>query len=73
MLPHVLKRFAQSHPSVAVDVVIDQSSNLKRRLADRTLDMAILTCPGSSPPARRRNPADGTDRVGRRKGRLAPI
>jgi DNA-binding transcriptional LysR family regulator len=50
VLPHVLKRFAQSHPSVAVDVVIDQSSNLKRRLADRTLDMAILTCQGSSAP-----------------------
>jgi len=50
VLPHVLKRFSQSHPSVAVDVVIDQSSNLKRRLADRSLDMAILTCQGSSAP-----------------------
>lgn len=51
VLPHVLKRFSQSHPSVAVDVVIDQSSNLKRRLEDRSLDMAILTCSGSSAPA----------------------
>lgn len=50
VLPHVLKRFAQSHPSVAVDVVIDQSSNLKRRLAERSLDMAILTCRGTTPP-----------------------
>jgi DNA-binding transcriptional LysR family regulator len=51
VLPHVLKRFAQSHPSVAVDVVIDQSSKLKKRLEDRSLDMAILTCAGTTAPA----------------------
>jgi DNA-binding transcriptional LysR family regulator len=45
VLPVVLKRFAQSHPTVAVDVVIDQSVNLKRRVAERTLDIALLTCP----------------------------
>ena len=43
VLPQVLKRFAQSHPSVAVDVVIDQSSNLRRRLEDRTLDLTLVT------------------------------
>lgn len=43
VLPHVLKRFAQTHPSVAVDVVIDQSSNLRRRLEDRTLDITLVT------------------------------
>jgi len=43
VLPNVLKRFAQSHPSVAVDVTIDQSSNLKRRLADRELDITLFT------------------------------
>ncbi|MGO4841268.1 LysR substrate-binding domain-containing protein, partial [Rhizobiaceae sp. 2RAB30] len=43
VLPHVLKRFAQSHPSIAVDVVIDQSSNLRRRMDDRTLDITLLT------------------------------
>lgn len=43
VLPHVLKRFAQSHPSIAVDVVIDQSSNLRRRLADRQLDITLFT------------------------------
>lgn len=43
ILPGVLKRFAQTHPSVAVDVVIDQSSNLRRRLADRELDITLFT------------------------------
>jgi DNA-binding transcriptional LysR family regulator len=43
VLPHVLKRFAQSHPSIAVDVVIDQSVNLRRRMDDRTLDITLLT------------------------------
>lgn len=43
ILPHVLKRFAQSHPSIAVDVVIDQSVNLRRRMDDRALDITLLT------------------------------
>jgi DNA-binding transcriptional LysR family regulator len=43
VLPHVLKRFAQSHPSIAVDVTIDQSSNLRRRMDDRALDITLLT------------------------------
>ena len=43
VLPHVLKRFAQSHPSIAVDVTIDQSFNLRRRMDDRALDITLLT------------------------------
>ena len=43
VLPHVLKRFAQSHPSIAVDVTIDQSINLRRRMDDRTLDITLIT------------------------------
>lgn len=43
VLPHVLKRFAQTHPSIAVDVIIDQSSNLRRRMDDRALDITLLT------------------------------
>ncbi|MBE7185234.1 MAG: LysR family transcriptional regulator [Methylobacterium mesophilicum] len=43
VLPTVLKRFAQTHPSIAVDVTIDQSSNLRRRMDDRALDITILT------------------------------
>ena len=43
VLPTVLKRFAQTHPSIAVDVTIDQSNNLRRRMDDRTLDISLLT------------------------------
>jgi len=43
ILPHVLKRFAHSHPSIAVDVTIDQSKNLWRRMDDRTLDITLVT------------------------------
>ena len=43
VLPTVLKRFAQSHPSIAVDVVIDQSASLRRRLEDRRLDITLMT------------------------------
>lgn len=43
VLPHVLKRFAQSHPSIAVDVIVDQSSNLRRRMDDRELDITLVT------------------------------
>lgn len=43
VLPTVLRRFAQTHPSIAVDVVIDQSVNLRRRMDDRTLDITLLT------------------------------
>lgn len=43
VLPHVLRRFAVTHPSIAVDVTIDQSVNLRRRMDDRTLDITLLT------------------------------
>lgn len=43
VLPHVLKRFAHTHPSIAVDVIIDQSTNLRRRMDDRALDITLLT------------------------------
>jgi DNA-binding transcriptional LysR family regulator len=40
----VLKRFAKTHPSVAVDVIIDQSSNLRRRFNAGQLDITLMTC-----------------------------
>ena len=43
VLPNVLRRFAQTHPSIAVDVTIDQSSHLRRRMADRQLDITLFT------------------------------
>jgi DNA-binding transcriptional LysR family regulator len=54
ILPHVLKRFAQSHPSIAVDVIIDQSANLRRRMDDRELDLTLVT---KSP----KNPMSGAE------------
>lgn len=50
VLPAVLKRFAQSHPSVAVDVIIDQSVNLRRRLNERELDITLFTVCRNIPP-----------------------
>lgn len=46
VLPSVLKRFSQSHPAIAVDVVIDQSVNLRKRMASRQLDITLLSCSG---------------------------
>lgn len=48
ILPNVLKRFAETHPAIAVDVVIDQSFNLRKRMANRQLDLTLLTCTDDS-------------------------
>jgi DNA-binding transcriptional LysR family regulator len=50
VLPHVLKRFAQTHPAIAVDVVIDQSGNLKRRMLEGQLDITLITVCRNVPP-----------------------
>jgi DNA-binding transcriptional LysR family regulator len=49
ILPNVLKRFAQTHPSIAVDVVIDVSSNLRKRMSERQLDITLFTACRSVP------------------------
>ncbi|GHC75479.1 LysR family transcriptional regulator [Limoniibacter endophyticus] len=50
VLPSMLKRFAQSHPSISVDVVIDQSVNLRRRMEERTLDISLITYAANKKP-----------------------
>ncbi|WP_099864786.1 LysR family transcriptional regulator [Pararhizobium haloflavum] len=50
ILPLVLKRFAETHPSIAVDVVIDQSVNLKKRLEAGLLDLTLMTCSSTITP-----------------------
>lgn len=50
MLPNVLRRFAKTHPSIAVDVTIDQSVNLRRRMAERQLDLTLFTVCRQIPP-----------------------
>ncbi|WP_343314647.1 LysR family transcriptional regulator [Brucella sp. BE17] len=42
VLPLVLKRFAETHPGVTVDVVIDQSVNLRKRFAEGRLDLTLV-------------------------------
>ncbi|WP_336056703.1 LysR substrate-binding domain-containing protein [Nitratireductor sp. CH_MIT9313-5] len=44
VLPSVLKRFAQSHPAVMVDVIIDSSISLRKRMHANQLDIMLLTC-----------------------------
>lgn len=50
VLPGVLKQFAKSHPSVVVDVVIDQSSSLLKRFASGHIDIALVSCMDSQTP-----------------------
>lgn len=50
ILPAVLKRFSKTHPSIAVDVVIDQSNSLTKRMEERNLDITLLTCQATSIP-----------------------
>ncbi len=44
VLPGVLKRFAETHPTVIVDVLIDQSTILRKRFAAGQLDVALVSC-----------------------------
>ena len=50
VLPGVLKLFAKSHPSVVVDVVIDESSNLLKRFASGHIDIALVSCISDQAP-----------------------
>ena len=43
-LPVMLRRFADSHPGITVDVVVDSTSNLLSKVRQKQLDMAIITC-----------------------------
>lgn len=48
-LPDALKRFACTHPGVAVNVVIDGTSRLIERVNARQIDIAVISCqPGDS-------------------------
>ena len=48
-LPHILKRFAESHPSVQVDVTCMPSHELVARLRDGELDLTLCS-EGQEPP-----------------------
>lgn len=42
-VPQILKRFADTHPMVEVEVVLATSSNLLKRMDQGTLDLALVT------------------------------
>jgi len=44
LLPDMLRRFGQSHPCVTVDVLVESSSVLAEMVANKQLEMAIITC-----------------------------
>ena len=43
-LPEMLRRFAETHPGIAVDVTVDRSSEMLRMVAERRLDLTLVTC-----------------------------
>lgn len=48
LLPAVLKRFADTHPGIMVDVTIDMSSKLVGRIEEQRLDLALINCSKAS-------------------------
>ncbi len=43
ILPAVLRQFVTIHPSARVDILVEESTSLARRLQDGSVDMAFLT------------------------------
>lgn len=43
-LPEWLRRFSVTHGSITVDVVIDNSVDLRQRVLDHNLDLALINC-----------------------------
>jgi DNA-binding transcriptional LysR family regulator len=44
LLPGILKRFADAFPAIMVDVTIDSSSQLYKRMDEQRLDLALVNC-----------------------------
>ncbi|WP_194291678.1 LysR family transcriptional regulator [Rhizobium sp. ICMP 5592] len=53
LLPTILKSFSESYPGIMVDVVVDMSLQLKKRIEEQRLDLALINC------ATRPFPTDG--------------
>ncbi len=43
-LPAVLRRFAETHPGITVDVTVENSAPLVEKIRHNELDIAIITC-----------------------------
>ncbi|WP_283194410.1 LysR family transcriptional regulator [Rhizobium sp. AN80A] len=53
ILPGILKNFSESFPGIMVDVTIDMSLGLRKRMEEQRLDLALINC------ATRPLPTDG--------------
>jgi len=48
-LVDMLRRFSASHPSVTVDVVVEDSASLHNKIKQQQVDLAVLTCDTNAP------------------------
>ena len=53
LLPSILRNFADSYPGIMIDVTVDMSIGLRRRMEEQRLDLALINC------ATRPFPTDG--------------
>jgi DNA-binding transcriptional LysR family regulator len=44
LLPAILKDFGATFPGIMVDVTVDMSSSLRRRMEEQRLDLALINC-----------------------------
>jgi DNA-binding transcriptional LysR family regulator len=44
LLPSILKSFAATYPGIMVDVTVDMSIALKKRIEEQRLDLALINC-----------------------------
>jgi len=47
LLPEIVRRFAEAHAGVQVDIVCDNGVAIERRLKDGLIDLALVACRGS--------------------------
>lgn len=43
-MPTILRRFAEVYPAIMVDLTVDTSSQLRRRLQEQRLDLTLVNC-----------------------------
>lgn len=46
LLPEILRRFAQAHAEIQVDIVCDNGVAIERKLKDGLIDLALVACRG---------------------------
>jgi DNA-binding transcriptional LysR family regulator len=44
MLPDMLRRFADSHPGITVNVIVENTAQLIPRVQQKNIDLALVTC-----------------------------